>query len=289
MNKLISQRTFRSGKLMKSSKKREIVLKRVSTKTIRGFTQEYFRDIAPSEIPHGVISATVKEILGIAERTLHKKAKELRVLDIGSGWGEYSFEFEKYVKSVVGIEPFKKVYDVSIKNKMRKKSHVRFYNLTAEKFQTKEKFDLIVSLTTIEHMSNAERAFKQIFSMLKAGGVVYATAPNKWWLFESHYGLPFLGWLPLPLADKYLRITGKGSSYKDCSYTRSYFGMKKLFNNFPCSYYFHLPDVNSAYLGCGSTGTIAPFIRSFGIRLIGRIPLFWTISKGFIVVAIKNK
>ena len=216
------------------------------------FTQEYFRDFSPSDIPHSVIAATVKEILGIAEKELQKNAKELIVLDVGSGWGEYSFEFEKYVKEVVGLEPFKKVYDIAIKSKAGRKSKVKFHNIKAENFHTKEKFDLVISLTTVEHMSHAEKSFKQIFSLLKPGGIVYVTAPNKWWLFESHYGLPALAWLPLLLADMYLRITGKGSSYKDCSYTRSYFGMKKLFNKFPCNYYFHLPDKNAAYLGCGS-------------------------------------
>lgn len=253
------------------------------------FKQEYFRDISPSEIPHLVISATIKEIIGIAEKELQKKARELKVLDVGSGWGEYSLELEKYVKEVVGLEPFKKVYDIAVRSKVRRKSKVKFHNLKVEDFHTKETFDLVISLTTIEHMSDAERAFKQIFSLLKPGGMIYATAPNKWWVFESHYGLPFLGWLPLSLSDTYLRVTGKGSSYKDCSYTKSYLGMKKLFKQFPCKFYFHLPAPDAGYLGCGGSGIISPFIRYFGIKLIRRIPFFWSISKGFIVIAIKNK
>jgi len=256
---------------------------------MNNFDQKYFRDISPSAIPHKVIAATVKEILFIAEKELQKKAKDLRVLDVGSGWGEYAFELEKYTREVVGLEPYKKVYDISIKNKLQRKSKVKFENKKVENFHTNKKFDLIISLTTIEHMSSAQRAFKQIFSMLKPNGMVYATAPNKWWLFESHYGLPALAWLPLPLADIYLQITKKGNSYKDCSYTRSYFGMKNLFNKLPCRYYFYLPNPKSAYLGCGSRGSISPYIRSFGIGLIRRFPIFWTISKGFIVVAIKNK
>ncbi len=213
----------------------------------------------------------------------------MRVLDVGSGWGEYSFELGKYVKEVIGIEPYKKVYNVAIKSKSIRKSRINFYNCKVEDFHTKGTFDLIVSLTTVEHMSHVERSFKKIFSLLKPGGMVYVTAPNKWWLFESHYGLPFLGWVPLSIADRYLRITGKGRSYKDCSYSRSYFGMKKLFNQYPCEYYFHLPDEKAAYLGCGSRGFFNPFIRSFGIKLIQRMPIFWSISKGFIVVATKNK
>lgn len=255
---------------------------------MNNFKQDYFRDISPSQISHKVISATIKEILVIAEKQLHKKAKELLVLDVGSGWGEYSFELEKYVKRVIGIEPYKKVFDIAIKSKEKKKSSVKFYNRKVENFHSKGTFDLIISLTTVEHMSNADRSFKKIFSLLKPGGMLYVTAPNKWWPFESHYGLPFLGWLPLPLADIYLRITGNGSSYKDCSYTRSYLGMRKLFNQFPCEYYFHLPDEKAAYLGCGSSGFFTPIIRFLGIKLIQRIPLFWSISKGFIIIVLKK-
>ncbi len=163
------------------------------------FVQEYFKGRSPSDIPHSVIAATVKEILNIAENKLHKKASELKVLDVGSGWGEYAFELESYVKEVVGVEPYKKLCDVAVKNKFKRKSKVVFHNLAVEKFDTKEKFDLIISLTTIEHMPNAEKSFRQMFSMLKEGGMIYATAPNKLWLFESHYGLPALAWLPLRL------------------------------------------------------------------------------------------
>lgn len=36
------------------------------------FIQEYFRDISPSVIPHAVISATIEEILRVAEKELQK-------------------------------------------------------------------------------------------------------------------------------------------------------------------------------------------------------------------------
>ena len=39
--------------------------------------------------------------------------------------------------------------------------------------------------------------------------------PNKYALFEPHYKLPFLSWLPQGFADKYIRITGKAKNF-DC-------------------------------------------------------------------------
>ncbi len=42
---------------------------------MNNFKQEYFRDILPSQIPHSVIAATVREILIIAEKRLQKKLR----------------------------------------------------------------------------------------------------------------------------------------------------------------------------------------------------------------------
>jgi len=40
------------------------------------------------------------------------------------------------------------------------------------------------------------------------------TAGSRLALIEPHYRLPFLSWLPRPLATAYLRLSGRGSSYE---------------------------------------------------------------------------
>ena len=49
-------------------------------------------------------------------------------------------------------------------------------------------------------------------------------------VFEGHYGLPFLSWVPKYDADLYLRITGKGHSYYEEH--RSLHGLEKLVHRF---------------------------------------------------------
>lgn len=233
-------------------------------------------------LPETVVKTTIDEVLAIAKKELNKNPENLTVLDVGSGKGEHSLELAKRVKSVVGIEAYNPSYLIAKQTKTK----AIFYNKLIENYRTTKRFDLAISLATIEHMPNASESFENIFYLLKKGGMIYMTAPNRLWPLEPHYNLLFLNWLPLPLANFYLRITGKGKSFKDSSYSKTYFGMKAFLNKFPCAYYFYLPDPQSPYLG--GTGLIYKILYKFGIFLISLIPLFWIISKGFIIVVRKK-
>lgn len=238
--------------------------------------------------PQAVISSLIKEILSIAEKKLNKKPGEMSILDVGSGRGEYSREFAKYVKKVVGVEPYLKAYSYSIKNNHAK--NVSHYNILIEEFKENEKFDVAVSLTTLEHMPEAEKSLNQIYELMKDNSVLYLTAPNKLWPYDNHYRLPFLTWLPLPIANLYMKIMKRGNSYQDCSYSRTYFGLIALLKKFDWNFEFLLPDPKAAYLGCRRSPSLFPYetIKNFGIALIKRMPIFWIFSKGFIVVAHKK-
>jgi 2-polyprenyl-3-methyl-5-hydroxy-6-metoxy-1,4-benzoquinol methylase len=239
-------------------------------------------------VPKIAIQELVKEILSVAAKELvGKKEKDLVVLDVGSGFGLYSQELGKYVKRVVGIEPFKGAFDKAVN--MNHRPNVSFYNCPIEDFLTNERFDLVISLTTIEHMPDAEKSFKHILKLMKNNSMIYLTAPNKLWPIEPHYRLLFLSLLPLPIADIYLRVTKKGLTYKDSSYSKTYFGMRNLFDKLKCNYTFILPySADAIYLGCGTQSTSSKLLRRIGIWLIRRIPIFWVLSKGFIMV-IKKK
>lgn len=235
-----------------------------------------------------VVNAAIKEVVEVVKRYLSKSPKSLSVLDVGSGHGEYSTEMAKFFGKVTGVEPFKDAYKVAI-SKMGKTKNLKFFHSKIEDFKAKEKFDLVTHFTVFEHMSTPKQGFDRIFSLLNKNGIIYLTAPNKYWLFEQHYGLPFLSWLPLPLANKYLELAKGKKSYEDCSYSRSYEGMKEFFDQYHCEYKFILPfDENSAYIGCGKNQQIFSLIKKLGIALIRFHPFFWNFSKGFIMVIRKK-
>jgi SAM-dependent methyltransferase len=74
-------------------------------------------------------------------------------------------------------------------------------------------FDIILCNHVYEHTDNARHLLQEIKRVLKKEGICYFSGPNKFSPVESHYGLPFLSWLPRSLADICMRISGKGEAY----------------------------------------------------------------------------
>ena len=71
-----------------------------------------------------------------------------------------------------------------------------------------ESFDVGISNQVIEHIPPQADHIREIHRVLKKGGVVYLATPAKYALLEPHFKLPFLSWLPKPMADRYVRLFG---------------------------------------------------------------------------------
>lgn len=256
---------------------------------LKGRKFPYYFEKDMVAISKEVVRSGVQEVLKVGQNYFNKPLNTLTVLDAGSGRGEYSLEMSKHFKKVVGVEPFEDAHVFAVKNVPKNKKNLSFYHSNLESFSSKEKFDLIVMLTVFEHLRNPKKVFDKVFSLLKKDGLIYLTAPNKYWLFEQHYGLPFLSWIPLPLANIYLKIFRGVPSYEDSSYSRGYEGMKEFFDKYKVRYEFILPlSTKGAFIGCGQNNSIYSSVKSLGINLIRMNPFFWNISKGFIMVIRKK-
>src|SRR6266851_3905240 len=89
-------------------------------------TAEYFAKFTGNFTLSAVIKATIEEVIALAEQRTKKKIKDMVVLDVGSGFGAYSFELEKYAKKVIGVEPDPYAYNIATKEAKARKSHVTF-------------------------------------------------------------------------------------------------------------------------------------------------------------------
>ncbi len=117
--------------------------------------------------------------------------------------------------------------------------------------------DVVICAQVYEHVPDDERLFAEIYRVLKPGGLVFFSGPN--WLFpiEPHHSLPLLHWLPSPLADRYLRMAGRGDHYYE--HLRHYWGLHRLMRSFA------VQDITIAML--------ERFYLSDGRwRILGRVP-----------------
>ncbi len=97
-------------------------------------------------------------------------------------------------------------------------------------------FDVVVCNQMYEHVPDAEQLLREIRRVLMPGGVCYFGATNRLKVIETHYGrIPFLSYLPKPLANAYLKILRRGDRYYENLYT--YWTLKKLCSDFDIADY----------------------------------------------------
>jgi len=126
--------------------------------------------------------------------------KDSKLLEIGTGSGIITNELSKYFK----------INSVDVIDERVIKSGFKFKKIEDTNLPFKDNsFDLIISNQVIEHVNDYNNHLKEIYRCLKSDGLCYLATPNKWAIFEAHYMLPLLSWLPKSLADTYLIIFKK--------------------------------------------------------------------------------
>ena len=62
------------------------------------------------------------------------------------------------------------------------------------------KADVVTSFTVLEHVPDEQAALAEIRRILRPGGKLIVSVPNRWWIFETHGAdLPLLPWNRVPL------------------------------------------------------------------------------------------
>ena len=99
-----------------------------------------------------------------------------------------------------------------------------------------DSFDIVVCNQMYEHVPDARQLLREIRRILVPGGVCYFGATNRLKVIETHYGrIPFLSYLPKPLANAYLKILGRGNRYYENLHT--YWTLKRMCRDFDVADY----------------------------------------------------
>jgi len=109
-------------------------------------------------------------------------AKNARILDAGSGFGQYSYFLSTISKgwNIKGVD----IEEEQIKdcnyffNKIKKSNRVHFEKGDLVKFVKQEEFDLILSVDVMEHIEDDVQVFRNFFQSLKTGGMLLISTPS---------------------------------------------------------------------------------------------------------------
>jgi len=124
---------------------------------------------------------------GIAKDLIKGKT----VLDIACGEGYGSFLMAEEAAEVVGID----IDGTTIQHaaKKYKRANLRFKQGQVEKInEADQSFDVVVSFETLEHIEDHEKMFREIKRVLKTGGIVIVSTPDKkFYSDQPGYNNPF--------------------------------------------------------------------------------------------------
>lgn len=163
----------------------------------------------------------------------HTDLKQAELLDLGTGSGHIAEEFAKQARKVTSV-------DVADEREVR--DGYEFVKVDSAKLPFKDgSFDVVVSNHVVEHVPDQATHLHELVRVLRPGGVVYLATPNKLWLRDPHYRLPFISWLPRRASQRYLQTFRPGKVWD--IYPVSHFQVRRHFRRNGAQVHNALPDL----------------------------------------------
>ena len=133
-----------------------------------------------------------------------KPLNGIKILDIGCGGGLLSEPLARLGANVTGIDPINKNIEIAKHHLKKSKLKINYHNSSPEKFQSKNKYDVILNMEIVEHVENIDFFIKQSAKFLKKSGIMFVATLNqtlKSYLFAIIGAEYILKWLPIGTHD----------------------------------------------------------------------------------------
>jgi SAM-dependent methyltransferase len=146
---------------------------------------------------------TLQDFVHQFEMTIRRirKFKEIdsgtKLLEVGTGSGWFPILCRKNGISCEGLEICPQLVDYaqSFGRTYGVEPSIRLGNIEEEDIGT-SKYDIVIALSTFEHVEHWQIGLRKIYDALKPGGLLYFYSTNRFSLRSGEYKMPFYGWLP---------------------------------------------------------------------------------------------
>jgi len=150
----------------------------------RATSKELFYDRFSGQWEDKINDRETKKRLNIVFGRLLKPSelKNKKFLEVGCGLGYFSNRAYKLGAKVTGIDTGPNL----IKINKKKTPNAKFLVASASRLPLKDNsFDIVLSTEVIEHVEDQERSIKEMIRVLKKGGILVITTPNR--LFKPFF------------------------------------------------------------------------------------------------------
>ena len=130
--------------------------------------------------------------------------KKLNILDIGCGGGLLCEPLKRLGANVTGIDASRSNIEVSKLHAKEMNLNINYVHCSPENFKFKNKFDIILNMEVVEHVSDVDFFIKNCSTMIKNKGIMFVATINKNLksYFFSILGAEYiLRWLPIGTHD----------------------------------------------------------------------------------------
>jgi len=117
----------------------------------------------------------------IADKLKHYLNSSMSIYELGAGTGELLFYLRNKVKHCEGNE-INKVYSSFIKKDLK----INCSDKNFLKENLKVRFDMIISISTIDHIYETRKILEKIYGDLKNGGLFYLELPNDYQILNKY-------------------------------------------------------------------------------------------------------
>ena len=138
------------------------------------------------------------------DRNKKKLLKGLEILDIGCGGGLLCEPLTRLGAKMTGIDVSKNNINVAKLHSKKMDLNIKYINCSPENIKTKKKFDVILNMEVIEHVSNVNLFINNCSRLIKKNGIMFVATINKnlkSYLFAIVGAEYILRWLPIGTHD----------------------------------------------------------------------------------------